>query len=460
MSERVEHDSLGEVRVPSSALWGAQTQRAVENFPISGLRMPGAFISALGHLKAAAARANGELGELEPALAAAIADAADEVARGDHDGEFPVDVFQTGSGTSSNMNCNEVVATLAARRLGRPVHPNDDVNRGQSSNDVVPSAIHVAAALEVGASLLPSLLHLELTVDARARELADVVKTGRTHLMDAVPLTFGQELGAWRTTLRQARERLAETRPRLLLLALGGTAVGTGLNAHRELAGRACAHLERSTGLPFRPAPDPFERIATQDTAVELSGVLRGVAVSLTKIGNDLRLMNSGPLAGLGELALPALQPGSSIMPGKINPVIPEAAVMVAARVVGNDATIALGAQAGTFQLNTALPLIAHALLESITLLANVTRLLADRAIAGFEVDRARVGAALEKNPILVTALNPRIGYEAAAAIAKQAYREGRPIQDVAREQIAESVIPRAELDRLLDPLHLARGAR
>lgn len=456
MGDRIEHDSLGDVRVPADALWGAQTQRAVENFPLSGLRLPRPFLRALGLIKAACARANAELGELERPLCDAIAEAADAVARGAHDAHFPVDVFQTGSGTSSNMNANEVVAALASRALGRRVHPNDEVNRGQSSNDVIPSAIHVAAALELEGALLPALLHLELTIDARATELADVVKTGRTHLMDAVPLTFGQELGAWRTTIRQARERLAEVRPRLLHLALGGTAVGTGLNAHPELGARACAQLEVATGLPFRPAHDPFERIATQDTAVELSGQLRALAVGLTKISNDLRLMNSGPLAGLGELRLPALQPGSSIMPGKINPVVPEAVVMVCARVIGDDATITQCGLTGLFQLNTALPLIAHALLQSLGLLARAARLLADEAIDGFVVDVERVTAQLERNPILVTALNPRIGYEAAAEIAKAAYRDKRPVKDVARERVKD--VPPDELERLLDPRHLADG--
>ncbi|MCO5170348.1 MAG: class II fumarate hydratase [Planctomycetes bacterium] len=452
---RVERDSLGEVRVPAGALWGAQTQRAVENFPLSGWRLPAPFLVALARIKAAAARANAELGQQPADLADAIALAAEEVAGGAHHDQFPVDVFQTGSGTSSNMNMNEVLATLAARRLGRPVHPNDDVNRGQSSNDVVPSAIHVAAAVELEERLQPALAELEAAIDARARELADVVKTGRTHLMDAVPLTFGQELGAWRTQVRQARERLASTRPRLLALALGGTAVGTGLNAHPELGARACAHLERATSLPFRPAEDRFERIATQDTAVELSGQLRALAVGLTKVCNDLRWSNSGPLAGLGELRLPALQPGSSIMPGKVNPVVPEAVLMISAQVIGHDAAIAVAGQAGSFQLNTMLPLVAHALLESVRLLAGGARLLAERAIAGVAVDRARVGAALEKNPILVTALNPRVGYEAAAAVAKAAYAEGRPVREVAAER---TNLPADELAALLDPRRLARG--
>lgn len=452
---RIERDSLGEVRVPRDALWGAQTQRAVENFPLSGLRLPRAFLRALGLLKAACARANAQTGQLAAAPADAIAAAADEVARGDHDAQFPVDVFQTGSGTSTNMNMNEVLATLAGRRLGRPVHPNDEVNLGQSSNDVIPSAIHVAAALELDEALLPALAHLEQVIDARARELSDVVKTGRTHLMDAVPLTLGQELGAWRTQVRQARERLASARPRLLALALGGTAVGTGLNAQPELRGRACAELAKATGLPFVPAADPFERISTVDTALELSGHLRGLAVSLSKISNDLRWMNSGPLAGLGEVRLPALQPGSSIMPGKVNPVVPEAVLMVAAQVIGHDASIACAGQAGNFQLNTMLPLVAHALLSSLRLLANAARLLADRAIAGFTVDHERVAAALARNPILVTALNPRIGYEAAAEIAKQAYREGRSVRDVAAERTG---LPADELARLLDPRRLTEG--
>lgn len=452
---RIERDSLGEVLVPRDALWGAQTQRAVENFPLSGQRMPRAFLRALGLLKAAVARGNADTGQLAPAVAEAIATAADDVARGDHDAQFPVDVFQTGSGTSTNMNMNEVLSTLAGRRLGRSVHPNDEVNLGQSSNDVIPSAVHVSAALELEEGLLPALEHLERTIAARARELADVVKTGRTHLMDAVPLTFGQELGAWRTSVRQARERLAGLRPRLLALALGGTAVGTGLNAHPDLRGRACTHLAKATGLPFTPAEDPFERIATVDTALELSGHLRGVAVSLTKICNDLRWMNSGPLAGLGEVRLPSLQPGSSIMPGKVNPVVPEAVLMVAAQVIGHDASIACAGQAGSFQLNTMLPLVAHALLSSLRLLANATRLLADKAIAGFTVDRERIAAVLSRNPILVTALNPRLGYEAAAEIAKAAYSEGRSVREVAAERTS---LPAEELARLLDPKRLTEG--
>ncbi len=452
---RVERDSLGEVRVPAHALWGPQTQRAVDNFPLSGWRLPRAFLRALGLIKAAVARANADVGQLPRDVALAIAAAADEVARGDHDAHFPVDVFQTGSGTSSNMNANEVIAALASARLGRPVHPNDDVNRGQSSNDVVPSAIHVAAALELDEAVLPALAHLEGAIDARARELADVVKTGRTHLMDAVPLTFGQELGAWRTQVRQAQERLAATRPRLLALALGGTAVGTGLNAHRALRARACEHLAQATGLAFVPADDAFERIATQDTALELSGQLRVLAAGLTKICNDLRWSNSGPLAGLGELRLEALQPGSSIMPGKVNPVVPEAVLMVAAQVIGHDASVSVAAQSGSFQLNTMLPLVAHALLNSLRLLAGAARLLADKAIAGFSVDRARVQAALERNPILVTALNPRIGYEAAAEVAKAAYREGRPVREVAAERTG---LPPDELAALLDPRRLAGG--
>lgn len=455
--ERVERDSLGEVRVPEGALWGAQTQRAVENFTLGGPRVPRELLRALALIKAAAARANGLLGELPADVAGAVAAAADEVARGDHDAHFPIDVYQTGSGTSTNMNMNEVVAALAGRRLGRAVHPNDDVNRGQSSNDVIPSAVHVAAAVELEGALLPALAHLEATIDGRARELQDVVKTGRTHLMDAVPLTFGQELGAWRTQVRQARERLAGVLPRLRLLALGGTAVGTGLNAHPDLARRACDELARVTGQPFAPAPDPFERIATQDTAVELSGQLRGLAVALTKVCNDLRWMNSGPLAGLGEVRLPALQPGSSIMPGKVNPVVPEAVLMVCARVVGDDATVTLAGASGSFQLNTMLPLVGLTLLEGLRLLANACRLLADRAIAGFTVDRARVAASVEKNPILVTALNARLGYEKAAEIARQAYAEGRPIKDVAR---ARTGLSDAELEALLDPRRLARGGR
>ncbi len=451
---RTERDSMGELQVPADALWGAQTQRAIENFPISGWTLPRGFIRALALVKQAAAAANAHLGLLEPALADAIARAAAEVAAGTHDREFPLDVFQTGSGTSTNMNANEVIAHLA-RRAGTAVHPNDHVNMGQSSNDVIPTTIHVSAALMLHEQLLPALAGLAHTIARREQELAAVVKTGRTHLMDAMPVTLGQELSGWRTQIERGAERLRAVQPRLHALAQGGTAVGTGINAHPQFGSRFCAELGALTGIAFAPNANLFEALATQDTAVELSGALKTVAVSFMKIANDLRWMNSGPLAGLAEIALPALQPGSSIMPGKVNPVIPEATAMVAAQVIGHDATITIAGQSGNFQLNVMLPVIAYNLLESIRLLANVARTLGERAIAGFTVNRARLAEALDRNPILVTALNPVIGYEKGAAIAKQAYAQGLPIREVAERA---TQLPRAELDALLDPLELTRG--
>ncbi|HUG72393.1 MAG TPA: class II fumarate hydratase, partial [Steroidobacteraceae bacterium] len=360
---RIERDSMGELQVPATALWGAQTQRAVQNFPISGRPMPRAFIRAVALIKAAAAQANAALGLLDAQVAGAIVKAADEVAAGSHDAHFPVDVFQTGSGTSTNMNANEVIAKLAARHLGRPVHANDEVNMAQSSNDVIPTAIHVSAALAWREQLLPSLQHLAGVLRRKEAEVGHIVKTGRTHLMDAMPVTFGQEIGAWRTQIEKGIERVAAVEARLLQLAQGGTAVGTGINAHPQFAARFCAELARATGIGFRPNSSLFEGIATQDTAVELSGQLKTVAVSLMKIANDLRWMNSGPLAGLGEIALPALQPGSSIMPGKVNPVIPEATAMVAAEVMGNDLSITVAGQSGSFQLNVMLPLVGYKLI-------------------------------------------------------------------------------------------------
>jgi fumarate hydratase class II len=454
-SFRVERDSMGEVRVPAEALWGASTQRAVQNFPVSGLTMPRPFIAALGLVKQAAARANKSLGLLDQRVAQAVEAAAAEVAAGRHDAQFPIDVFQTGSGTSSNMNANEVIAALASRRLGSPVHANDHVNMCQSSNDVIPSCIHVSAALAVRRELAPALAHLAEVLTARERELARIVKTGRTHLMDAMPVTLGQEISGWRTQIENGIARLESVQPRLLALAQGGTAVGTGINAHPEFGRRVCEELGALTGVGFAPARNYFEAMAAQDTAVELSGQLKVIAVSLMKIANDLRLMNSGPLAGLAEIALPPLQPGSSIMPGKVNPVIPEATSMVAAQVMGNDTTITIAGQSGNFQLNVMLPVIAHNLLQSIQLLGSVTRLLADSAIAGFKVNEARIAAALDRNPILVTALNPVIGYEKGAAIAKKAYAEGRPVREVAEQS---TDLPREELARLLDPAELTTG--
>jgi fumarate hydratase class II len=454
-SYRKERDSMGELHVPAEALWGAQTQRAVENFPVTGLAMPRAFIRALGLIKWAAAGANSELGLIETPKAMGIQAAALEVAEGLHDSQFPIDVFQTGSGTSSNMNANEVIATLASRALGTEIHPNDDVNMGQSSNDVIPTAIHVSAALLLVEDLLPSLQQLQETIEARAKEFDGVVKTGRTHLMDAMPVRLSQELGAWATQISHASARLTDTLPRLSSLAQGGTAVGTGINAHPKFGAKIAKLLSEQTGHQFEPAVNYFEALSSQDTAVELSGQLKVLAVALTKIANDLRWMNSGPLAGLGEIELPPLQPGSSIMPGKVNPVIPEAVAMVAAQVIGNDATITVAGQSGSFQLNLMLPVIAYNLLQSIGMLANASALLADKAIAGFTVNRERLAEAVNRNPILVTALNPVIGYEKGAAIAKKAYAEGRPIREVAAEL---TDLTDEELDRLLDAVELTRG--
>ncbi|MCM2310992.1 MAG: class II fumarate hydratase [Steroidobacteraceae bacterium] len=453
---RVERDSMGDMRVPAGALWGAQTQRAVQNFPLSGLRLPRGAIRALGLVKWAAAGANVELGEIDKVRGFAIQRAALEVAEGRHDAHFPVDVFQTGSGTSSNMNANEVIAHLATQYAGgTPVHPNDHVNRCQSSNDVVPTVIHLAAALAVTEQLLPGLKELSETLARKAGDVGDIVKTGRTHLMDAMPLTLGQELGAWRAQVDDGIARLQGCRPRLHALALGGTAIGSGINAPPGFAAKAASLLSLQTGLDLHPNRNLFAAIAAQDTAVELSGQLRTVAVSLMKIANDLRWMNSGPLAGLGEIALPALQPGSSIMPGKVNPVVPEAVTMVAAQVMGNDATVAIAGQSGTFQLNVMLPVIALNLLQSIELLGNASRALARSAIAGFAVNTRQVAAALERNPMLVTALAPVIGYDPAAAIAKRALAEGRPIREVAAEM---TELDEQQLAKLLDPAALTRG--
>jgi fumarate hydratase class II len=454
-AHRIEHDSMGELRVPIDALWGAQTQRAVQNFPISGRRMPREFIRALGLIKAAAAQANADLGHLPVNLARRIVEAALAVAGGEHDASFPVDVFQTGSGTSSNMNANEVIATLANRAGKANVHPNDHVNLGQSSNDVIPAAIQVSAAIAAHELLRPALRHLRKTIERRATKLARVVKTGRTHLMDAMPLTLGQELSGWAAQLRSCEERLDDSMKRLVRLPLGGTAIGTGINADPKFARRAVADLARRSGVKFVVARNLFEGIASQDAAVELSGQLNVLAVALMKIGNDLRWMNSGPLAGLGEIELPALQPGSSIMPGKVNPVIPEALCMVCAQVMGQHTTITIAGQSGTFQLNVMLPVIAWNLLQSIVLLGNAMRQLADAAIAGFTVRRDRLEQALSRNPILVTALNPVIGYEAAAKIAKRAYAESRPVMDVALEM---TQLTEAQLRKLLDPALLAKG--
>ncbi len=445
---------MGEMPVPADALYGASTQRAVLNFPVSGRPLPDRFIRGLGLVKLAAAQANEELGLLPAEKSRLIQRAAREIAEGLRSADFPIDVFQTGSGTSTNMNANEVIAHVCAQG-GVKVHPNDDVNNGQSSNDVIPTAIHVSATLAVSEHLLPALTHLKKTIDARAKELRKVAKTGRTHLMDAMPVTFGQELGGWSAQLRSNLARLESALARMRLLPQGGTAVGTGVNADARLGPRVCAELSKMTAVKFASADDYFEGISSQDAAVELSGQLKTLAVTLTKIANDLRWMNSGPLAGLGEIELPALQPGSSIMPGKVNPVIPEAMAMVCAQVIGNDTTITIGGQAGNFQLNVMLPVIALNLLQSIQLLANASRLLADKAIAGFKVREDKIREALDRNPILVTALNAEIGYDKGAATAKQAYKQGRPILDVAMETTGLS---RARLQKLLDPMALTKG--
>ncbi len=448
-------DSMGKLKVPADALYGAQTQRAIENFPISGLAMPRSFIRALGLVKAACAAVNRELGLLQPEDAEVIESMAMEVAEGKHDRHFPVDVFQTGSGTSTNMNANEVIATLASKQSGRAIHPNDHVNMGQSSNDVIPTCIHVSACLEIVEELLPALEHLAVVIEAKADELASTVKTGRTHLMDAMPITMGQELGGWATQIRNGMARITSSLRRMQELAQGGTAVGTGINANPEFGEKVAERLTVMTVVSFSSKPNFFEALSCQDSAVEMSGQLKTLAVSLMKIANDLRWMNSGPLAGLSEILLPALQPGSSIMPGKVNPVIPEAVAMVAAQVVGNDSTITVAGQSGNFQLNVALPVIAYNLLQSIELLSNSTRVLADKAIRDFQVNNDQLNDALDRNPILVTALNSVIGYEKGAAIAKQAYIEKRAVLEVALEN---TELGKETLESLLDPAKLTAG--
>jgi len=454
---RIEKDSLGEVRVPASALYGAQTQRAVENFPISGLRFPRAFLRALGMIKGAAAAANRELGLLESAMATAIGEAAHEVEEGLHDAHFPVDIYQTGSGTSTNMNANEVIAMLASRRLGGAVHPNDHVNMGQSSNDVIPTAIHLSVSLEVTAELLPSLRGLRLAIDKKASMVDHVVKTGRTHLMDAMPLRLSQELSGWSKQVRDAADRIESTFPRLNQLALGGTAVGTGVNTHPEFGSRAIVQLANKTGLPFVASGNYFASLSNQDVAVELSGQLKVAAVALMKISNDLRWMNSGPLCGLAEIRLPPLQPGSSIMPGKVNPVIPEAVTMVCARVMGNDAAITIAGQSGNFQLNVMLPLIAFCLLESIQLLGRSCLVLAEKAILAFEPNADHLKAQAERNPILGTVLVPIVGYEQSAKIVMRALEQNRSIKEVAHEM---TDVSKEVLEELLDPMRATQPDR
>ncbi|MBY8298136.1 class II fumarate hydratase [Vibrio fluvialis] len=452
---RTEKDSMGEVLVPKDALYQAQTQRAVDNFAISRYSMPQPFVQALAYIKQAAAVTNAQLGLLEGDIASAIDEAAQSIIDGQHLDQFPIDVFQTGSGTSSNMNANEVIATLASQHLHSTVSPNDHVNMGQSSNDVVPTAIQVSCTLEVEQRLLPALEHLSTQLAAKKQSLANVVKTGRTHLMDAMPITFEQELGGWQAQIDHARNSIVHTMKAVKALAQGGTAVGTGINADPRFAAAFADNLSQATRLSFVPSENFFFNLSSQDAIVALSGQLKTTAVAMMKIANDLRWMNSGPLAGIGDIELPALQPGSSIMPGKVNPVIPEAAAMACAQVIGNDTTITVAGQAGNFQLNVMLPVIAHNILESIELLANSARALADKAITGFIVREDHINIALGKNPILVTALNPVIGYLKAAEIAKLAYQQGRPIIDVALENTALS---RAELERILNPATLVKG--
>jgi fumarate hydratase class II len=452
---RIERDSMGEMAVPIDALYGAQTQRAVQNFQISG-PMPARFIAALLKVKLAAARANVALGLLPAEIGVAIEKAGVELmAQPDFMRHFPVDVFQTGSGTSSNMNANEVLATLSSRAMEKPVSANDHVNAGQSSNDSIPSALHISAALALHEELLPALQGLVEAIHAKSRSDGHHVKTGRTHLMDAMPVRLGQVLDGWAAQIEAQIGALQAIQPRVQALAQGGTAVGTGINAHPDFAARFCDELSSLTGLAFTPAPDFFAAMGSQDAAVALSGALKGLAVSLMKIANDLRWMNSGPLAGLAEIELEALQPGSSIMPGKVNPVIPEAVAMAAAQVIGHDAAITIAGQSGNFELNVMLPLVAHNLLDSLDLLAKTSRLLGERAIASFKVNEPALQAALARNPILVTALNPVIGYLKAAEIAKTAYKQGRPVIDVAAEL---TELSRAELEQLLDPAKLTAG--
>ena len=452
---RTESDSMGELQVPSDALYQAQTQRAVNNFAISGLTMPKQFVTALAYIKQAAAQSNFELNHLSKSKANAIEQACQQIIDGEHYEHFPVDIFQTGSGTSSNMNANEVIATLATRIGNEPVHPNDDVNMGQSSNDVVPTAIALSSAINVVYELLPSLEKLSQSLEQKKADVGKIVKTGRTHLMDAMPVTFEQTLSAWQSQVNNAASGIRHSLERVCELAQGGTAVGTGINADGEFASKFAKNLSANVGISFKPSSNFFYNIGSQDAIVALSGQLKVLAVAQMKIANDLRWMNSGPLAGLGEIELEALQPGSSIMPGKVNPVIPEAAAMVSAQVIGNDATITVAGQAGNFELNVMLPVIAHNILQSIELLANSAQALSDKAIASFKVNQPNIDKALAKNPILVTALNPVIGYEKAAKIAKQAYKEARPIIDVAEQ---ETDLPRSELETLLNPTKLTQG--
>ncbi len=477
MKYRTESDSLGSVQIPETALYGAQTQRALENFQISGLRMPRAFIEALGLIKAACAKANVQLQQLDAPIGTAIIEAAEAVASGHYDDHFPLDVFQTGSGTSSNMNANEVIAHLATSALQSPsgerenkgatthpvsgaptttVHPNNQVNQSQSSNDVIPTALHLSCGLQAHRTLIPALEQLACTIAKRAEGLQGIVKTGRTHLMDAMPLTLGQELSGWQAQIEQHCLRIQESLRPLYALAIGGTAVGTGINTVPGFGAQVAAFLAEDTGLPWHVDSNYFRALSFMEPVLQLSGQLRAIATSFIKIANDLCLMNSGPLAGFSEIALPTLQPGSSMMPGKVNPVIPEAVIMAATQVIGFDTSVSISAATGKFQLNTMLTLIAYNTLTSIQLMTASARHLAEKALAHFTVNETHIAAQLASNPILITALNPIIGYEKGAEIAKRAYQEKRPIKDVAREMIPVSTLSNEALERLLDPKLLA----
>ena len=460
-STRMEKDSLGEIEVPSDRYYGAQTERARRNFPVSGLRFPRAFIAAMGRIKKAAAETNRELGLVPEELVEAIVQAADEVIAGRFDDDFPLDIFQTGSGTSTNMNTNEVISNRAIEILGgtlgskKPVHPNDHVNASQSSNDTIPTAIHVAGYSAVAEHLIPALEVLAKALEEKAEAFDDVVKIGRTHLADAVPVRLGQEYSGYAQQVRNGIARLEASLPRLAELALGGTAVGTGLNAPPGFAEGVIRRLAEATGHPFRGAPNRFEALAAKDAAVEMSGQLKTIAVSLTKVANDIRWLSSGPRCGIAEITIPSLQPGSSIMPGKINPVIPESVLMVAAQVMGNDATIAVGGMAGNFELNVMMPVIAYNLLQSIEILANAAKMLAEKCVEGTEANRERCQEMVEKSLAMVTALAPKIGYDPAAAIAKEAFATGRTVREIAREK---KVLPEGELDEVLDAHRQTEG--
>jgi len=452
---RTEKDSMGSLEVPQNALYGAQTQRAINNFPMSHTPMPALFIKALGLIKFACSESNLELGLLSPQKAEAIQTAASELIEGKHLAHFPIDVFQTGSGTSTNMNANEVIAHLAQQKSGMAIHPNDDVNMSQSSNDVIPTAIHLAAAIALEEQLLPALQTLVNTLAAKEAAVKGIVKTGRTHLMDATPIRLDQEISAWRQLIQDNIERLRETQKRLHRLPQGGTAVGTGINADPQFGRLVCANLSTITAIDFDPMPNLFVGLSSQDTAVELSGQLNVLATSLMKIANDLRWMNSGPLAGLAEIQLPALQPGSSIMPGKVNPVIPEAVCMVAAQIMGNHTAITIGGKSGNFQLNVMLPMIALNLLQSLEIAGNASQVLAEKAIAGFQVNQNKIEETLATNPILVTALNRIVGYEMGAAIAKKAYESGQPVLEVAKQM---TNLDETTLKKHLNPALLTEG--